>query len=76
MSTDLLTAVQKENRVLKEKIQSMYAVEEMQKVIMSAGGRLFTYDELLSMTIGDFIKSFYPNGIRITLRREGESSES
>jgi len=77
MSTDILTAVQNENRILRDKIESMYAVEEMQKIIIEANGRFFTSDELLKMTIAEFIQAFHPNGVRlhVTLEKGGKANE-
>jgi len=53
-------------------MEQLGIAEKMQKVIIDAGGRFFSADELLKMTMADFVKNFYPNNITFTIKYEGK----
>lgn len=65
--------LQDDNRYLKEKIEQLKIIEPMQKVIHAAGGRFFGSDELLAMSMSEFISQFSPNNIEITIAYKGKT---
>ena len=71
-SETMQEALMTENRELKQKIEQLKVVENMQNEIVNAGGRFFTAEELLDMTIADFVDHFGPNGITFEIKYEGK----